>query len=999
MGAIPTEIRIHGVSGTPPQDMLGVSAPAGLERVTSYVDPRTGFYRAKPSSTQPDAEVEVEAYSWGSLTSGGVGLVEPVKRAAWLALLPFALANVAYWARVDIDKERRTGRAAGRVRTAVAIRWAGLLLTMALVSATCLVGIDLVAWQCFRGGGHVCASPDRLIGLDVLGFLGEPAWNSLGRRVAVAAIIPIAVLLGLLLLSSQAKARYEAVPDEPASGQADLDSQADLDGSMPILRRALMWQGARRLSLQQVLHLAVGLAVVALYGAVPLLEALTPATRTQPASVWLQVASGLAGGALIVAFAGSGFSVRDGVDFNGPNPRLFWARRCGWGALVLALLAVVAFAVPAGWLLDADGVDESRGMSSGGLLIGLVFLALILIVSWLVFAGRDWRLSLLAAASVLGLTGVSLGARTVAGWVPAATGAVAVVVLVLLGQRLHARTRSAEDAWGGAAAAMTLGAATWVAMIFTVVLVVGVANVLNGDESVTDLASTFDPERSAGQASIDLGRDASEVEALTAQGPVAVRDAVLFRDAASGEWTVLRGVVETPGLTASFGDPAIERGLSEVTLAGGRLTLKEPRITLIDSCRADDVQSATRMSPAPGCPVAGAGGAEGRFVHRGVLPTGLTIGLGAGGDPVDGPWVHITVDDRPQEVLVLPSVLLWVTSVLPFWVVALLMSALVLVRRFRGRATAQIRFVAKADGIDDADLQRCTRARRRAALAHRLERLTGLFATATVLAVLVIIVGSATGEAPWDRFEPLRPLGDLGLFLAVAVATAIVWIVSRVRKDEAGRRRAGILWDLTTFWPRMAHPLGPPCYAERVVPEVTRRVRAVNRDQAGLVILSGHSMGSVIGAAVATRLSDAELARVRVITYGSQLSAWFGRIFPAVIGPDILGTVRQERAWDFAGASPDAPTTHGHPPEAPPLTLRGRLGPHHWVNLFRRTDPLGFRLFSESDSALDRYVGELDAKHDLMTHSGYQFSPEYEAAIHEWVSAATGPVPVGRDAG
>src|SRR4051794_16408678 len=86
-----TELRVHGVSGTPPTalDMLGrhdVTCVAG--------DRKSGFYRrriAEPSSTG----TVLEAYSWGNLTSGGAS------RALWLLLLPFTLVNVAFWMRPE----------------------------------------------------------------------------------------------------------------------------------------------------------------------------------------------------------------------------------------------------------------------------------------------------------------------------------------------------------------------------------------------------------------------------------------------------------------------------------------------------------------------------------------------------------------------------------------------------------------------------------------------------------------------------------------------------------------------------------------------------------------------------------------------------------------------------------------------------------------------------------------------------------------------------------
>ena len=54
---------------------------------------------------------------------------------------------------------------------------------------------------------------------------------------------------------------------------------------------------------------------------------------------------------------------------------------------------------------------------------------------------------------------------------------------------------------------------------------------------------------------------------------------------------------------------------------------------------------------------------------------------------------------------------------------------------------------------------------------------------------------------------------------------------------------------------------------------------------------------------------------------------------------------------------------------------RGTTPP--WVNLFRRSEPLGFRVFSDGEGTHDRYVPEVpvdiggDPGPRVMTHSGY----------------------------
>jgi hypothetical protein len=58
--------------------------------------------------------------------------------------------------------------------------------------------------------------------------------------------------------------------------------------------------------------------------------------------------------------------------------------------------------------------------------------------------------------------------------------------------------------------------------------------------------------------------------------------------------------------------------------------------------------------------------------------------------------------------------------------------------------------------------------------------------------------------------------------------------------------------------------------------------------------------------------------------------------------------------------------------------------------LFRRTDPIGFRVFSDQQSHVDRYVSEYspgaagDPSPILQTHSRYQFADEYRAVVERW---------------
>ena len=66
--------------------------------------------------------------------------------------------------------------------------------------------------------------------------------------------------------------------------------------------------------------------------------------------------------------------------------------------------------------------------------------------------------------------------------------------------------------------------------------------------------------------------------------------------------------------------------------------------------------------------------------------------------------------------------------------------------------------------------------------------------------------------------------------------------------------------------------------------------------------------------------------------------------------------------------------------------------------------PLGFRVFSDSDGLLDVPVVEVppesagDPGPAVMGHSGYQHSPEYRRQVAAWTGEAFVPAPTGTTA-
>jgi hypothetical protein len=228
-------------------------------------------------------------------------------------------------------------------------------------------------------------------------------------------------------------------------------------------------------------------------------------------------------------------------------------------------------------------------------------------------------------------------------------------------------------------------------------------------------------------------------------------------------------------------------------------------------------------------------------------------------------------------------------------------------------------------------------------------------------AAVVVTILALRGVGPLD----LVPEGGLGariLTVAVTVGTYVIGLATlglmalgtQAYRNQSVRRVVGIAWDLGTFWPRGGHPLAPPCYAERVVPELVTRTGYLA--STGRVVLSGHSQGSVLVAAAVLQLPST-VDNVALLTYGAPIRRLYGRLFPAYVHDEALTKVNEK--------------------------VDG------WVNLWRDTDPIGGAV---GQPARDRRfvdpagfpIAPGDTAYpEIRGHSDYIADPAFGATVSE----------------
>ncbi|GIG86155.1 hypothetical protein [Plantactinospora endophytica] len=264
---------------------------------------------------------------------------------------------------------------------------------------------------------------------------------------------------------------------------------------------------------------------------------------------------------------------------------------------------------------------------------------------------------------------------------------------------------------------------------------------------------------------------------------------------------------------------------------------------------------------------------------------------------------------------------------------------------------------------------RLARARRVARMPRDVDKLlTAIAAVGAVLVVVLQVRYWVFDKLPWGTQWTLT----LGSYLAAGIPFAIILVLRKGWRDLHSRRRIGVLWDVLTFWPRAYHPLAPPSYAERAVPELQQRLWRIH-DSGGRVVLAAHSQGTVLAAAALLQRENRPADDVvALVTFGSPLSTLYGWAFPGYFGERVLRRL--------------APTGG-----APGVAL------HAWRNFYYRTDYIGGRVFGPGrgpagvdvelpDPVSNWYIHGQPAP-TAARHSGYWVDPAVWLAVDDLAEA------------
>jgi hypothetical protein len=297
--------------------------------------------------------------------------------------------------------------------------------------------------------------------------------------------------------------------------------------------------------------------------------------------------------------------------------------------------------------------------------------------------------------------------------------------------------------------------------------------------------------------------------------------------------------------------------------------------------------------------------------------------------------------DGPDDALIVPLAYYWAAvTALAAGVVALFLALWAwwnLRRRSTDAAERVTRAFPSVNISDGQGAARLSEIARQWATAQNLtglsQKLVGIFLLVTVGLVVAATTGYLTigGRLVTDAsfLVTAATLAMTGFVLA------LLWTGRQAYNKPSFRRTVGIVWDLGTFWPRAVHPLAPPCYAERAIPDLMTRLSLYTERSGGRALLSCHSQGTVLGAAVLLQAQTEISARTWFLTYGAPLTRLYQQFFPAYFSRTAL-----DRLGGFLAS----------PPPLEDQNLRARW---RWRNLYRLTDPIGGAIFTDVDAVFE----------------------------------------------
>ncbi|MFQ5523191.1 MAG: hypothetical protein ACE5F5_06390 [Acidimicrobiia bacterium] len=222
------ELRVHGVSGTPPRALL-YWEPVSYLIPGEKRHPQARVWE-RNRDQEPGSPFRVKAFRWGNLTSGSKW------SALWILLAPFAFSNVAGW------------MADGRRATQVFLRLSALGMTALFTAQLSVVGVDFV-FQLVSAG----VWPQWVARLAPLG-LGLVLLLVLWRLSTRSQLSPFS-------LRDQVRLLFGVTRDSMLTGS---DQQLDDPAPEAKLGDESMWRPQPVLHLLRRLHLAFALAVITL---------------------------------------------------------------------------------------------------------------------------------------------------------------------------------------------------------------------------------------------------------------------------------------------------------------------------------------------------------------------------------------------------------------------------------------------------------------------------------------------------------------------------------------------------------------------------------------------------------------------------------------------------------------------------------------------------------------------------------------------------------------